>query len=253
MTLIINAILQARTSSSRLPGKVMLKIDGEPMIGIQIKRIKRSLSIDSLIVAISDDKSDDELARYLAGIDCIVVRGSLHNVHNRFIKVLDDYRCDIFIRLTADCPLVMPELIDEMIADFKSKKIDYLSNSLISSFPDGLDIEIIDTKSFLKTDRLDLTSSEKEHVTLALYTRENLFKVANFASGLSLANERWTVDYPEDFDFIVQIFSQFKGKEAEFSMSDVLDLLESNPNIRNMRSGDLRNIALKREDGEQIG
>ncbi len=125
----VKVVLQARMSSTRLPGKVLLKINNEPMIYWQIHRILQSKKINELVVAISDDSSDDVLADYLNSINQKLVRGSLHNVLDRFLKVEETYKSQVTIRLTADCPLVMPELIDQFIVVFLNSNADYLSNT----------------------------------------------------------------------------------------------------------------------------
>ena len=239
------AVLQARISSSRLPRKVLSPINGEPMIRWQIERIKRAALINHLVVATSKDSSDDPLASYIESIGVEVIRGDLEDVYSRFVNALETRRSDAFIRLTADCPLVMPTLIDEMIEEFFHLNVDYLSNTLPPTFPDGLDIEIVSTEAFGRLAALELTAFEREHVTPGICQRPDLFRLANFEHDPDLSAGRWTVDYQEDLDFVSQIFGEFTGREASFEMEDVIRFLKANPDIRNQISGTMRNVSTK--------
>lgn len=227
------AILQARMSSTRLPGKVMMPLNGIPMIGRQILRIKRASKIDRLVVATSELSSDDLLVDYLNSKGIETFRGNLQNVYSRFVGVTDLYHYQNLIRLTADCPLAMPEIIDEMINVFQNKSIDYLSNSLERSFPNGLDVEIFTRDALLRLGQLNLNPSELEHVTLGFHHRKDIFKVQNFPNSRDYSSERWCVDYPEDFEFIKRIYSYFSGREDRFTFGEVLACLAVNPQIAN--------------------
>jgi spore coat polysaccharide biosynthesis protein SpsF len=239
-------ILQARMSSSRFPGKVLALINGKPMIFWQILRIKKSKYVSEVVVATSDDRTDDELAFYLEGIGVAVVRGDLENVYERFRKVLKRFDSKHFIRLTADCPLVMPDLIDSVFEKFTTEDCDYISNALNPTYPDGLDIEILKTYAFEKLSNMRLSRAEKEHVTLGIYSRKTEFKIFSFEDINNLSGERWTVDYPEDLEFVRRVYSEFKGREGEFSLQEVSDLLSKHPGLRNKIGGNYRNISLKR-------
>ena len=239
-------ILQARMSSSRFPGKVLSLINGQPMIFWQIARIKKSKYVSDIVVATSDDHTDDELTSYLEGIGVAVIRGDLENVYDRFIKVLIRFRSKYFVRLTADCPLVMPDLIDLIFEKFITEDCDYISNAINPTYPDGLDIEILKTNAFEKLIKLDLSPAEKEHVTLGIYSRRTEFNVFSYENIENMSSERWTVDYPEDLEFVRGVYSKFKGKESKFSMREVSDLLREYPGLRNKMGSNYRNISLKR-------
>ena len=173
-------ILQARMSSNRLPGKVMKEINGMPMIYWQIQRILRSKAVDDLIVATSTDVTDDVLAGYLKGISVKVFRGNLNDVLSRYLEASLAYPHGALIRLTGDCPLVMPDLIDQMVKEFYSLDADYLSNTLKPTYPDGLDIEIIKKGVLNRLVAFSLNQREKEHVTFGIYTRPEIFKCINY-------------------------------------------------------------------------
>jgi len=238
------AILQARMSSSRLPGKVMMLINGEPMIYRQIERIRQSKTIDRLIVATSTDRSDDELVDFLQLKGILVHRGELDDVLSRFLEIEKATHPTVIVRLTGDCPLVMPRLIDQMVAQFCESKLDYLSNTLKLTFPDGLDIEIVRASVLIKVLELNPSVAEREHVTLGIYSRPGIFKIDNFSNDVDLSQERWTVDYLEDLVFVRQVFDAFKGREASFNLEELMLFLSSNPGLRSAISADRRNEQL---------
>jgi spore coat polysaccharide biosynthesis protein SpsF len=237
-------ILQARMSSSRLPGKVMMLINGEPMIYRQIERIRLSKSINELVVATSTDPSDDVLVDFLKMKGVSVFRGKLNDVFSRFLEIAKLYEPSAVVRLTGDCPLVMPELIDQMVTHFYHENLDYLSNTLKLTFPDGLDIEVINTNVLYALAELNLSESEQEHVTLGIYGRPHSFKLGNYACEMDLSQERWTVDYAEDLRFVRQVFATFKGSESTFKIEDILSLLSSNSSLRSAISPTRRNEKL---------
>jgi spore coat polysaccharide biosynthesis protein SpsF len=239
------AILQARMTSSRLPGKVMLEINNKPMIYWQAQRILQVPEIDKVVVATSLHESDDSLEEYLTSVGLEVFRGSLVDVHSRFLSIINrNPNSQTFLRLTGDCPLVMPPLISEMLSEFKQGSFDYYSNTLQPTYPDGLDVEIFSRDSFLTMSRDKLSSLEKEHVTLRYRDVNSRFDMANKSNSEDLSSLRWTVDYEEDYLFVKQIFEHFRGSEPTFTMSDVLFLLESHPEIDTQLPGSLRNVAL---------
>jgi spore coat polysaccharide biosynthesis protein SpsF (cytidylyltransferase family) len=239
------AIVQARMGSTRLPGKVMELVNGKPILQWQLERILRSREIEKLIVAIPDDPQDDPLADFLDRNGYFFFRGSLNDVFQRFIDVLSVEQPLNFVRITADCPFIMPQILDSMILEFQTLKVDYMSNALEQTFPDGLDLEIVNTEAFFKLQALDISLEEREHVTLGLYRRNHLFKISPYLSDINLGSERWTLDYPEDLNFVSRVYDVFKGRETEFNFKEVINLLAETPEIRNELTNDLRNIALR--------
>jgi len=237
--------LQARLDSKRLPGKVLLPINGIPMIDLQIGRISKSKKIEGIVVVIPDTTENDALHDHITKLQIEVHRGSLENVFDRFIMANKKFPSNSIIRLTADCPLVMPGLIDQMIEIFNEGEFDYFSNTLEETFPDGLDIEIFKVLALKKLLNFTLTVQEKEHVTLGLYSRPDVFSLGNFGSSEYLGDLRWTVDYQEDFDFVSKVFNFFKGKEFNFETKDVLEYLKEHPENHNKKSSTFRNIALR--------
>lgn len=228
-------VLQARTSSTRLPGKVMTQINGHPMIYWEISRISKAKLVNKIVVAISDQSSDDILSDYLDSIHQEHIRGSLDNVLSRYVKAEEKYNPSAIIRLTADCPLVMPELIDQYLEIFHKKDFDYLSNTLELSYPDGLDIEIIAPGVFKKLLEFSLSKEEKEHVTLGIYSRKDKFRIYNVSNKINISQFRWTVDTSDDLAFVKSIYEHFESREINFTFEDVLKFVKKNPNLNRIK------------------
>ena len=161
----IAVILQARVSSTRLPRKVLANLGGKPMIIFQLNRIKKSKLVDEVIVATTNSEDDKELIDLVKDLNIKVVTGSNENVLKRFNKCLDYTNCNVVIRLTGDCPLTDPNLIDELINVFINKNVDYMSNCNPPSYPDGLDIEIFKREALERSYKLATFNFDKEHVT----------------------------------------------------------------------------------------
>jgi len=219
------AVLQARMSSRRLPGKVLMLINGKPMIYWQIKRVLKSTVINELVVATSTDKSDDVLVDYLESIGIKTHRGSLNNVFSRFVEIEKNYMPDRIIRLTADCPLIMPDLIDKIVNLQKESNSDYCSNTIIPTFPDGLDTEVIKFGNFSKFDERDLTTEDLEHVTLVFHRNANKLKCTNYFNKVDFSDYRWTVDDANDLESVRTIYGFFKGNEENFTFEELIYFL----------------------------
>jgi glutamate-1-semialdehyde 2,1-aminomutase len=224
-------ILQARMSSRRLPGKVLLTLNDKPIIYWQIKRILRAKSITKLVVAISVHPSDDILANYLDEIAQEYIRGPLDNVLERFIQANKLYNPQSIVRITGDCPFVMPEIIDSVVNLFNETKYDYVSNVVDLTFPDGLDVEVFKANILEKLMNYPLTCAEKEHVTLGILNRKDDFIIGNYSNNKNLSHYRWTVDTAEDYNFVSKIFANFRSSEVAFTFNDIQRFIENNPGI----------------------
>jgi len=245
--------LQARMNSSRLPGKVLLEINGIPMIQLQINRILQSKEINGLVVLIPDSAENNELHSMLAKIGIDVFRGSENDVLRRYIDALLEFPTRNIVRLTADCPLFMPDILDEMIRKFSRTNPDYLSNTLVETYPDGLDVEIFSSLSLRKLSGLSLDDLESEHVTLGIYRRPEMFRLEGFQSSMDLSDQRWTVDYPGDFEFVKGVFEYYAGKEHEITISDILHYVQINPAFHaNQVSPNLRHVSLNLPNEKKI-
>ena len=239
-------VLQARMTSSRLPGKVLTDLHGQPMIARQLERLARSSLVEGLVVATSLDASDDHLADYVSSLGVEVFRGDLDDVLGRFIGVADSLEPDVIVRLTADCPLASPMVIDRVISEFRENDVDYASNTLNPTFPDGIDIdvEVVKTSALNWVYENSTDPHEREHVTLGVYRRPEMFKLLCVRDDADGSNLRWTVDEPADLDFVRWVYSELYDGNPQFEYPDILDLVARNPGMSRTIADATRNAAL---------
>lgn len=237
------AILQARMSSSRLPGKVLKPLLGRPMIEWQIERVLRSKLIDRLVVATSVDPSDDPLVQAVQALGVPVVRGSLDDVLARFVLAMGKFPARHYVRLTGDCPLSDPAVIDETIELHLKSGFDYTSNCHEPSYPDGLDLEVVKGSALERASIEAKDLSEREHVTLHLRHHPETYRLGLLRHQPDLSSERWTVDTSDDFALVTKIFEDL-GPKGFFGMGDVLASLDAHPEWRAINSRAIRNEGL---------
>jgi spore coat polysaccharide biosynthesis protein SpsF len=242
----ILAILQARMSSSRLPGKVLMDLHGLPMILRQSERIQQSERIDKLIVATSSDPRDDQLVVVLGKAGVSLRRGPLDDVLERFRLVVAEFTPDLIVRLTADCPLTDPDVIDQVIADHLESQADYSSNTLRATYPDGLDVECIDSHAFERLRQLPLSDIEREHVTMGFYTRPDEFTLNSVEQQPDHSNLRWTVDVADDLDFVRLVYSRLYDRNPRFRQNDIFALVTNNPELSRTDADVARNSGLNK-------
>ena len=213
-------------TSSRLPGKVMAPVLGEPMIGRQVERLRRARRIDALVVATSAEASDDPLAAYCEDLGLPVFRGPLDDVLERFrgaAALLPG--AEAIVRLTADCPLADPDLIDQVIEHHHAVDADYTSNTLgTRTYPHGLDAEVIRTPVLFEAAERSVDTYEREHVTPYIYRRPEIYKLAGVARHDSWAALRWTVDLPEDLAFVRNVYAKLYPFDPAFTSEQVAAL-----------------------------
>lgn len=238
------AILQARCNSSRLPNKILKPILGKPMIQWQIERLAQCTNIDDLIIATSVEDSDLPLVQLGNKLDVSVHRGSLNNVLERFYQVAIQTEPDLIVRLTGDCPLIDPSIVDKVIHFMKEGDFDYVSNSIEPSFPDGLDVEVFSFDTLKELYENANLSSEKEHVTLFVANNKDKFKIGVYKNSIDLSHHRWTVDESSDFKLVSAIFEGLVDLKNEFDMSDILNFLENEPHLNDLNSDIQRNEGL---------
>jgi spore coat polysaccharide biosynthesis protein SpsF len=229
---VILGIIQARMSSSRLPGKVLAPILGRPMLALQVERVLRAQTLDKLLVATSTDPSDDPLPAECrsAGVECF--RGSLDDVLDRFHAAATAYDAGHIMRLTGDCPLSDPHLIDEVVKLHLEGAYDYTSNVYPRTFPDGLDIEVATMPTIEMAWREADRMAEREHVTIWIRENEERFRIGNLALERDLSRCRWTVDEPADFSFVSRIYEELYPNKPDFGMEDIIALLEQHPELK---------------------
>ena len=227
----ILAIVQARMSSTRLPGKVLEPIEGEPLIVRQLERITRATRLDGVVVATSEHESDDPLAQLLLARGVEVRRGPLDDVLGRFAMVIDEFQPDHVVRLTADNPLVDPAVIDRVVAEHLDSGADYTSNSRVRSYPYGLDVECFRVEAFARLRAAELSPYDHEHVTPAFYQEGSSFRVHQVVDAVDRSELRWSVDYPEDLAFARSVFRALYPQNPGFDSGDVVALLDAHPEL----------------------
>ena len=242
----IHAILQARTSSARLPEKVLKPILGRPMLSLQIERIQRSKKIDKLIVATSNNHSDNNIENLCINIRISCFRGSLDDVLDRVYQTAMQYKPEHIVRSTGDCPLIDPQIIDEVI-DFCIKgDLDYVSNCVEPTFPDGLDVEVFKFSVLETAWKESLLPSHREHVTPFIHQNNERFKVGHYKMQEDLSHLRWTVDRPEDFEFVSRIYKELYPQNPTFITEDILELINRKPSLLEINSHVERNLGAKK-------
>jgi glutamate-1-semialdehyde 2,1-aminomutase len=237
----INAILQARMSSSRLPGKVLIPILGEPMLARQIERINRSTLIENLIVATSSNETDDPIEMLCQKLGVCCFRGDLEDVLARFYQASQIYPSDHIVRLTGDCPLSDPQIIDAIIETHIQGNYDYTSNTLIPTYPDGLDVEIVRSECLTIAFHESNRPEHREHVTPFIYQSPDRFNCFNSRSVTDYSDLRWTVDYPKDLALVQAIYADLYPKNPSFQMQDILTLLDQRQDLQSPNGNIQRN------------
>ena len=239
-------IMQARTSSSRLPGKVLKPILGVPMLLRQIERVSRSKQIDNLVIATSVDPSDNEIEQLCQTnrIECF--RGSLDDVLDRFYQAATKFRPDHIVRLTADCPLADPDVIDHVIEFYEIGNFDYASNAIEPSFPDGLDVEIFRAECLYEAWKEATLPSEREHVTPFIHRHPARYKIGHYKNTKDLSSLRWTVDEEADFQLVTHIYACLYPKNPDFRINDILAFLEENPHLKTINTQFRRNEGMEK-------
>jgi spore coat polysaccharide biosynthesis protein SpsF len=227
------AIIEARMGSSRLPGKVLLPINNIPVIILLVDRLKQVKDIKKIIVATTISKKDDILCKVLKKNNINFYRGSEENVLQRVTKAAKEYKIKNIVQITGDCPLIDPELVSQVISVFHNNRIDFVSNSTIRTYPDGMDVCIFSTRNLEKSLKLTSNKYDLEHVTLFLKRKKKLFNRINLMAPqyLHLPNLGLTLDEIEDYKLIKNIFQKFWKTRKTFSCLDIVRYLEDKPKI----------------------
>ena len=230
------AIVQARASSARLPGKVLRPLLGRPMLARQLERVARAPSLEPL-VATSDEASDDPVAELCAslGVDCF--RGDLDDVLDRFYRASRERGAEHVVRLTGDCPLCDPELIERVVALHRGGDFDYTSNTLERRFPDGLDVEVMRVSCLATAWREAVAPDEREHVTAFLYRRPERFQLGSLRAPTDWSHYRWTVDEARDFAFVEAVYRALYPIDPAFGTEEIFALLARDPSLEHAARG----------------
>lgn len=239
------AIVQARMGSTRLPNKVMYRVNGRTLIEILLHRLSKSQFIHKIILATTDSPKDDVLSSVVKNLGYDVYRGSEQDVLGRYYQAAEKYQADNIVRITGDCPLIDGQLVSDVVQNFLDKKVDYASNISPPTYPDGLDVEIFKFSALEKAFHEAKKTHEREHVTP--YIRESgLFAVSNLSYTQDASVHRWTVDEIEDFQVVKNVLEHF-SPNVDFGWQDVLKLSQEKPDLFKA------NQLIGRDEGAKLG
>jgi spore coat polysaccharide biosynthesis protein SpsF len=224
------AIVQARMGSTRLPGKVLMDLEGKTVLARVIERLQRAERIDELLIATTDNPADDAIVAECRKVPVAVSRGDQDDVLDRYFRAAQLAKADVVVRITSDCPLIDPQVTDKTISAFLESKPDYASNVIDRTYPRGLDTEVISMKALERAWRQAGKRYEREHVTPYVYEHPEEFKLVSVTGPENYSSHRWTLDTPEDLEFLRAVYRHLSDRET-FSGRDVLDLLEQHPEL----------------------
>ena len=222
-------VIQARMGSTRLPGKVLLPLGGEPMLMRLVERLKRVRRADQIVIATTTNANDEpivDLCRQL-GVHCH--RGSELDVLARYAEAARTHQADVVVRITSDCPLIDPALIDDVIARYQQGDADCVSNMLPPTWPFGMAVEVFSASALAEAHAEAVQAAEREHVTPFLYGHPERYRLRNMASSTDLSVQRWTVDTPEDLDLVQRLFDAVHPTHPEFTLADLLATMQVHP------------------------
>lgn len=232
------AIIQARMGSTRLPGKVLKRVLGKPLLEYQLERVRRSKTIDEIIVATTSNENDDPIADLCKRLSIKVYRGSEDDVLARYFKAATVYHADIIVRLTSDCPLIDPEVIDQVVTFYlkNTDKFDYVSNTLKRTYPRGLDTEVLPYRVLKEADHLADKKPYREHVTLYVYRHPEIYRLGNYSNSIDKSHYRWTVDTEEDFLLIKELLERIPQNGDHFSWKKIMEAFEKSPELNRINN-----------------
>lgn len=233
------ASIEARMNSERLPGKVMRSILGKPMLELLVERLSRCHSLDGIVIATTENSSDNviEQLAFRLGIGCF--RGSEEDVLDRVLQAAHQEQAGVIVEITGDCPLIDPDVVDQVIEEYYSGPYDYVSNTLTRTFPRGLDTQVFATSVLDEVAKTTQDPVDREHVSLYIYEHPERFILKNIESNIPEKYHalRLTVDTSEDFTLIQSIYHELYPKTPAFLLADVLALLEANPQLIQLNAG----------------
>jgi len=244
----VSAIIQARLDSQRLPGKVLLKIRNKTILEHIVLRLNKSKKIDEIIVATSNHKSDIEIVNLCKKKKIKFFCGSKNNLVQRYLGASKKYNCKNIVRITGDCPLIDPHIIDEIIDIYHNSSYELVS--LFGEFPDGLDVSILSIKALKKIKLYAKKNYEREHIFQSVYNNPNKFKFLDYEKFSKLGGLRLTLDEPKDYDLISKIFNYMK--RDFFTINDILNLFSKHKELLKINNKIIRNEGLIKSIDNEI-
>ncbi|MDD1752005.1 MAG: glycosyltransferase family protein [Methanotrichaceae archaeon] len=224
------AVIQARTGSTRFPGKVLKDIAGRTMLARVVRRTQRSALINNIVVATTSEKADDTIVKECETLGVSYFRGSEMDVLDRYYQAAKAFSADSVVRITSDCPFIDAEIIDKVIQAFLDESPDYASNTQVSSYPRGLDVEVFSVEALEMAWQAASEDYQHVHVTPYIYQHPELFRLLSVKGEEDFSCYRWTVDTQEDLDLARAIYKRI-DRDDEFSWREVLALFEREPEL----------------------
>lgn len=246
----IIAVIQARMGSTRLPNKVMKQVNGVPLIELLIKRLSGAKLVNQIMLATSTDDKNIPLVNHVRSLGYDVFQGSENDVLSRYYHAVKDIKPDAIVRITGDCPLVDPKIVDQIIETFLEKKVDYASNTIKPTYPDGIDVSMASFQALERAYNEATSDFDREHIMPYIRNPEK-FKLANVEYEEDYSKERWTVDEPEDFEVIQNVFNHFHPR-IDFSWLEVLQLLNDRPELFAANRKHMRNEGSGMGNGQKL-
>jgi spore coat polysaccharide biosynthesis protein SpsF len=226
------AIIQARMGSTRFPGKIFKNVLGKPLLDYQFERLKRSKSIAEIVIATTTNKSDQEIVNFCRSRSISYYRGSENDVLARYYETAKKYKADVIVRITSDCPLIDPAIVDKVVVEYlKDTSQDYVSNTLERTYPRGMDTEVFPFSLLEEMHREAKSLDEREHVTTYIYNHPEQYRIKQVKQVKDDSHYRLTVDTIEDFKVISKIIEFLYKDHPLFSLHDVICLLKEKPDI----------------------
>jgi spore coat polysaccharide biosynthesis protein SpsF len=229
------AIIQARMGSRRLPGKVLLDLGGATVLARVVRRLARSEQISQIVVATTGAPADEAIVSECQRLQVSYFRGSEDDVLDRYYQAARSHPAGAVVRVTSDCPLIDPKLVDETIRVFRDNRADYASNVFPRTYPRGLDTEVFTSAALERAWREAREPSEREHVTPFFYEHPEIFRLSSVSGDVDHSHYRWTLDTPEDLELLRAIYSRFDN-HGDFSWQDVIALMEREPDLAELNS-----------------
>lgn len=242
--MLIGAIIQARMGSTRLPGKVLRNILDKPMLWHLIKRLQKSNLIEKILIATTRNEIDHAIIKVAQETGVDYFTGNENDVLDRYYQTAKEFHIDPVVRITADCPLIDPKVTDRTISYYVKNNgmVDYVSNAMPPTYPDGLDTEVFSFAALEKAWKDAKTQSEREYVTAYIWKNKQIFRVANVVNEDDLSYMRWTVDEDKDFLFVTEIYKGlYKNEGNIFYMEDIVNFVKTNPELLSINQGIKRN------------
>ncbi|MCG3085213.1 glycosyltransferase family protein [Anoxybacillus sp. LAT_31] len=227
----VAAIIQARMGSTRLPGKVLKKVLGKTLLEYQMERVKKAKTIDEMIIATTTKESDDPIVQLCQQLSIPYYRGSEEDVLSRYYETATKFGVDVVVRLTSDCPIVDPNVIDKVVEHYLENKdqYDYVSNTLARTYPRGMDTEVMSYEVLKRAHKDAKELVYREHVTAYIYHHPDQFRLCNVSNEKDESKHRWTVDTEEDFLLIKNILEILYPINPLFTLKDVIQVLQDKP------------------------